>query len=132
LPDVDQSEVIGIASLGLIALAGAVIWWRISRKKDPTPDEVEAHRRAWLARYGKLSGGEIIEIDEMSLSYTYAVRSLNYTASQDISALRAYLPEDHWSIIGGVGVRYDPRNPANSVVLCETWSGLPKRQPSTR
>jgi hypothetical protein len=41
--------------------------------------------------------------------------------------LEALLPEDQMSMIGPALVKFDPRNPANSIVLCEDWSGLRRR-----
>ena len=130
MPDFATPETLGAVCVGAVVLAGLVLWLRARRRHKPTPQQLEAHRRQWLARYGKLSGGEIVELQDELLSYCYDVRGINYTANQDISSLSAYLPEDRWSIIGGVGVRYDPRNPANSIVLCETWTGLRQRESS--
>jgi hypothetical protein len=56
--------------------------------------------------------------------YSYAVRGMEYQASQDISALESFLPTDRWVILGPVSVKYDPRNPANSMILSEQWNGL--------
>ena len=120
-------EAMGVMSLGLIVFAGGLLFARSRRRSRPTPEQMEERRRAWLAAHGKLSGGEIVDVQENSISYAYDVRGMGYTAWQDVSALQDFLPRDRWSIIGATGVRYDPRNPANSVVLCETWSGL--RQP---
>ena len=117
-------EAVGLASVGAVVVAGAVLGLRYRRRQRPGPAELEARRRAWLAVHGKLGGGEILDVHEHSISYLYEVRGIGYTALQDVSALETYLPADRWSIIGGVGVRYDPRNPANSIVLSETWSGL--------
>lgn len=123
-----KPEAIGAVSVALVAASGVFLWVRSKRKNRPSQEDLEAQRRAWLAAYGKLSGGEIVELQAQSITYCYDVRGINYTASQDISALNAHLPEDRWSIIGGVGVRYHPRNPANSIVLCETWTGLRRRE----
>jgi hypothetical protein len=49
---------------------------------------------------------------------------VEYTASQDISKLRDRLPEDPQTWIGPVTIKYLPRNPANSIVVCEDWSGF--------
>jgi hypothetical protein len=97
------------------------------RRKKPTPAELEARRRQWLATNGKLGGGEIVEVHEDLISYMYDIRGINYSSSQDVSALQNYLPADRWSIVGGVGVRFDPRNPANSIVISESWTGLRQR-----
>jgi len=68
-----------------------------------------------------------MEIRDDLLIYSYDVRGVEYTASQDISRLKSRMPGD-LSAIGAVFVKYDPRNPANSIVLAEEWSGLGRRQ----
>ena len=47
-----------------------------------------------------------------------------YTASQDVAALQQLLPRDIMTMVGHVSVKFDPRSPANSMVVCEEWSGL--------
>jgi len=89
-----------------------------------TPEEHERRRRHALDRSGKIGDGEVIEIDGDSLVYSWHVSGVVYTGSQDASALRARLPEDRVSILGPVSVKFDPRNPFNSVVITEQWSGL--------
>jgi hypothetical protein len=58
------------------------------------------------------------------LFYSYAVRGVEYTASQDIALLAGKLPPGGLSPNGAVSVKYDARNPANSIVVAEEWSGL--------
>ena len=41
--------------------------------------------------------------------------------------LQEYLPHDY-SEVGPVSVKYDPRNPANSILVAEQWSGLRVRK----
>ena len=124
LPDSPTAQIVGATIAGLLVAAGVIAMVRSNRKKKVTPEQFEARRRQWLSQYGKLSGGEIVEVQDSSIAYVYNVRGINYTATQDVSALGEHLPENRWSIIGGVGVRYDPQNPANSIILCETWTGL--------
>jgi len=71
-----------------------------------------------------MGDASLVEIRDQLIFYSYDVRGVGYTASQDVSALRAYLPPDFSVGIGPIYVKYDPRNPANSVVLSEEWSGL--------
>jgi hypothetical protein len=52
------------------------------------------------------------------------VGGVGYTAAQDVMSLEALLPSHRMSMIGPALVKFDPRNPANSIVLCEEWSGL--------
>jgi len=70
----------------------------------------------------------ITEASEDLIHYQYELRGVAYFASQDVSGLRAWLPEEPARLIGAVSVKYDPRNPANSIVLCEEWSGLPGKR----
>ncbi len=121
------STAAGIAAVGTAAAVALVLLYRVRRRKKPSAEEVEAQRRAWLSQLGKLAGGEIIEIHPDAISYLYEVRGLTYTASQDIVAIREKLPLDFELAIGGIGVKYDPYNPANSIILSESWTGLPNR-----
>jgi hypothetical protein len=102
--------------LGLIALRA----WRRSRISS---DEKERQRRLALLSNGKMGDANLLEIRDDLLLYSYAVRGVEYTASQDVSRLKAFLPGDLASL-GPVLVKYDPRNPANSIVLAEEWTGL--------
>jgi hypothetical protein len=101
----------------------AAIAPRLFRRKL-TPEEAERQRRELIHRDGKLGDGEIIDVDGLVLIYSYAVAGVNYTVSQDATALTALLPEDRMSLVGPVLVKFLPRNPPNSIVLSEAWSGL--------
>ena len=84
-----------------------------------------------LVAHGKMGDATLTEVREDHLFYAYLVRGVEYTASQDVSLLKQYMPPD-LSQLAAVSVRYDPRNPANSIVLAEQWTGLhfvePKKQ----
>ena len=130
IAELERGGVFGVALAGLAVFLGG---WALARKlraKPPGPDEIEARRRAWLAMHGKLGGGEVLEFNGNHISYVYDVRGISYMASQEVAALTDKLPEDAYSILGAVGVRYDPRNPANSIVLSETWTGLRQEKTS--
>jgi hypothetical protein len=118
------NEVVGYAVGGLALSAGIGVLVLLRRRKRKTPEELEALRRTWLSENGKLGGGEIVEVQELQISYLYDVRGITYNTSQDVTTLQHRLPEDRWSIVGAVGVKYDPRNPANSIVISESWTGL--------
>lgn len=72
---------------------------------------------------GQVGDANLLEIRGDLLVYSYAVRGVEYTASQDISSLQAFVPDDV-ALLGHILVKYDPRNPANSIVVAEGWSGL--------
>ena len=61
------------------------------------------------------------------IHFQYELRGVRYFASQDVSALGPFLPADVTRLIGPVSVKYDAKNPANSIVVCEEWTGLPER-----
>jgi hypothetical protein len=120
----------GVAAVALVVLSAAIYWLvRKYLRGRPTPDEVERRRRGILHREGKMGDGEIVDVETASASimYSYSVAGVTYTASQDLSALKSRLPSDVMTMVGPVSVKFDPRNPANSIVLCEEWSGLRNR-----
>jgi len=122
--DLLTTAAIAIAALIVAISIGGVLgyqWWLRSRI---SPEERERQRRAALVAHGKMGDATLLEIRGELLLYSYAVRGVEYTASQDLSALQAHLPPDLTSVVGTVLVRYDARNPANSIVLAEHWSGL--------
>jgi hypothetical protein len=110
-----------LAVLIVLLVALGVRAWRRSRI---SPDEIERRRRLMLLAKGKMGDASLLDFRENLLVYSYAVRGVEYTASQDISKLKPFLPDEIASLAGHVSVRYDSRNPANSIVLAEDWSGL--------
>jgi hypothetical protein len=109
-------------AVGLVAL-GALIGYRAWKRSRITPEERERRRRSALVARGKMSDALLVEIRDDLLFYSYGVRGVEYTASQDVSMLKPQLLPD-FSTIDAVSVKYDPKNPANSIVLAEQWSGL--------
>ena len=109
----------------LLALATLVGYrkWKASRI---TPEERERLRRMALAGRGKLGDASLVEVRGEMVLFSYAIRGVEYIASQDVSSLHEYLPAED-SLSGPVWVRYDPKNPANSIILAETWTGLRTR-----
>jgi hypothetical protein len=107
-------------SLAAALIAAAmVILLRTRRPKDK-----EKRRRLAVNQYGRLGDATITEIDGSTIFYEYSVRGVGYTASQDISQLHELIPTDPQRLIGPATLKYSPSNPANSIILCEEWSGL--------
>jgi len=119
---------IGFACALAAALAALALW--IARRMRATPEKRERLRRLSIHTTGRLGDAFLTAVDENLLHYTYKVRGVQYEASQDISALRDRLPADPDRMIGMVGMKYLSKNPANSILICEEWSGL--REPSRR
>ena len=122
-----------VAMLGGVAAAlGFSVWiairaWKRSRV---SPEEMERRRRATLHAQGKMGDATLLEVRGDLLFYSYDVRGVEYTASQDVTALRSLLPTDPDAVNGVVYVKYDPKNPANSIILAEEWSGLRSSAPA--
>ncbi len=124
-----EALVIGAVSLPVVA-AGVYVVLRIRRK----PKDKEQRRRLEVNSNGRLADATILEINDDAIVYEYSVRGITYTASQDISKLRELIPGDPERLIGRpASLKYSSQNPANSILLCEEWSGLragPAKQPS--
>jgi hypothetical protein len=104
--------------LVLLTAMGVRAWLR----SRVSPDEQERRRRRMLLSTGKMGDANLVEIRDDLLVYSYDVRGVQYTAWQDISELKAFVPGG--VPVGHISVKYDPRNPANSIALAEEWSGL--------
>ncbi len=117
-------QTIIIAGVAAFAAIGGFTFYRIWRSARTSPEERERRRRAALAAKGKISDAAIVEIRGDLLFYSYTVRGVEYTASQDVGALKDLIPADVVLGIGPVYVKYHAKNPADSIVLAEQWSGL--------
>lgn len=105
------------------ALTGVAAWFVPASRR--TPAERERRRRLAVNAHGRTGGATITDFHDGVLCYTYFIASVEYTASQDVSALAELLPEDpHALIQRPATLKYLPGNPANSILLCEDWSGL--------
>ncbi|MGH9535489.1 MAG: hypothetical protein ACRD2E_11595 [Terriglobales bacterium] len=123
------------ATVGVVVVVGVAAGWRRFRRR-PDAAELERLRRSRVNQVGRLTGGEIVDIlDDLPaatpsdaaprvLVYRYKVRGVQYEASQDIAPLLAGIHPR--ACLPGLPaeIKFDPANPGNSIVLCETWSGL--------
>jgi len=121
---VTSAKEIGLALLAIAVVVAAILGYRAWKLSKITPEERERQRRAALVARGKMGDANITEVRGDLLFYAYDVRGVEYTASQDLSLLKEYLPADLSLLVGPVSVRYDPKIPANSIVLAEDWCGL--------
>ena len=117
------AEWVGLTVGGALLVVAGVMGYRAWKASRVTPEERERRRRATLVASGKMGDATLTEVRESFIFYAYLVRGVEYTASQDVSTLRERVPVD-LSVVSAVSVRYDPRNPANSIVVAEEWSGL--------
>ncbi len=100
---------------------------RAIRKQPPSPEELEAQRRQHLTEYGRIVDGSLIaaapsDSEPRAVIYQYRIGGVTYERSQDVSTLAALIGDlcpDY-----PVQVRYNRANPADSIVVSETWNGL--------
>jgi hypothetical protein len=117
----------------LLALLCAVLlglgFYFLSRIRR-NPKDKEKRRRLQVNEQGRIADATITEVHESTIFYEYSVRGVLYTASQDVAQLREQIPSDLERLIGPVTLKYSPQNPANSIILCEEWSGLRRVAPA--
>jgi len=126
LTRVDLAVVVG----GIVVIAGAAYLFR-GRKKGP--EELEKERRTWINSIGRITDGNVIDVQELNgngqrpaqlIVYQYDVAGVSYEASQDITYLRQTINLHSCRLGIPTSVKYDPHNPGNSIVVAETWMGL--------
>ena len=127
-------------SLAIAATAAAIggITWYLLRKPRPSDDDLERTRREELAAKGRITDGSITETAEghihhsaeteavhstpQVIIYNYRIAGVSYEAAQDVTTLSDLVRDIRTDL--PVQVRYEPHNPANSIVVAENWSGL--------
>ena len=113
---------LGFFSLCLVYILGSFLYGFVRYRVDPMQREM--NRRTMLYRKGRVAEGMILDLDERSIYYQYTVNGVPYSTAQDFSAIEICLPENRNLVIGQVWVKFDSNNPANSIVVCEHWSGF--------
>ena len=117
-------ELTALGALAAILIALAIY---IALRVHGTPEKRERKRRLYVNKSGRLGDAMITETADNVLYYTYSVHGVQYAASQDITTLRDLLSGDPERRIGPAHIKYMIKNPANSILICEEWSGLRKR-----
>jgi hypothetical protein len=108
----------GAAALLALGIYLLVRW----RRK---PKDKEKRRRLMVNQCGRIGDATITDLQDDTLFYSYSVAGVSYTASQDVAALRDRMPANVERLIGrAASLKYAPQNPANSILVCEEWSGL--------
>ena len=128
----DPIPIGSIAAAGAVAVVAGGLWWYARAHRTPN-DELERRRREELAQSGRITDGVILDARSLNneesvsatpevLVYSYSVAGMTYNCAQDVSPLPTQVLG--FRIDQPVQVRYDPRNPGNSIIVSETWTGL--------
>jgi hypothetical protein len=120
-----------------VAIVGGLTWYLL-RRPQLSPEDIERERRERLATMGRITDGSILETAEghihhpadiedshatpQVIVYNYRIAGVSYEAAQDVTTLSEMVRDIRTDL--PVQVRYEPHNPANSIVVAENWSGL--------
>jgi len=109
-------------------LVAVAIFTLLTWRRRLTPEQKEHRRRQLLHREGRILEAVVTGFEGDTLFYAYSLRGVQYSASQDCASLSGLLPEPRDVTIGPASCKYHRANPANSIVLCEEWSGLRQKE----
>jgi hypothetical protein len=118
--------VVGTVATGAVCAATlSAIWFVMSRR--PTAEQLEERRRRRLASVGRIVDGSLIaaepaEETPRTIIYKYRIAGVTYECSQDVTTLGELV--QNLRLEFPVQVRYSRDNPADSIVVSETWNGL--------
>ena len=118
-----------LIALALLLIA-AGIWLFLNSRQ--TTAERERKRRITINQIGRMGDATIIDVRDCILFYSYEVRGVEYTTSQDASEFKNLLPSETANLIGWSAMKYSSKNPANSILICEEWSGLRPANPQAQ
>jgi hypothetical protein len=129
---------VAVAGTAAITLAGVWAWRTARRWRRKSPDEIERLRRLGVNACGRIGLGRIVELAEPLadgpagpiLLYDYEVAGVTYEAAQDLSALPEIAAAAPFLPGQTTSVKYDPKQPTNSILACETWCGIPDLEPN--
>jgi hypothetical protein len=124
---------LGLAAAAVTAGLGAWLLASLKRWRRKSPEEIERQRRLDVNRCGRITMGHVVDLVESDgtpaagclLVYTYEVAGVTYEAAQDVSPLPDVVAAAHGLAGQIASVKYDPRQPTNSIIACEEWCGVP-------
>jgi hypothetical protein len=120
-------------TLALGTIGVALGSYALLHRKPRNPTDLEFERRTWLNTVGRITDGTVIDVQEITTSanrpatmliYQYDVAGVSYEASQDVTYLRQWINLHSCRLGLPTSVKYDARNPGNSMVIAEGWIGL--------
>lgn len=113
-----------VTLLGAFAIILMALGTWLLRRSRMTAADREKRRRLHIHRTGRMGDANIIDVRNCVLFYSYEISGVAYATSQDASDFKDKLPAEVSRLIGPAGIKYASKNPANSIIICEGWSGL--------
>jgi hypothetical protein len=118
---------------GALVIAAATSTLLMMRRKKKTPEQRETLRRERISSIGRITDGTLLDVHEYDpntehavrmVIYSYEVAGAQYECSQDVTNLQQSFDVHAYRIGVAASVKYDPKNPGNSIVISESWCGL--------
>lgn len=110
---------LGSAVAAAVLAVSLFLYSRFRRRGDP-----EALRRARIDANGRFIEGMATDVQSGVVYYRWSWRGVQYEASQDLRSLSHLLPASDDVLIGPVTVKFLSKDPSNSIVMSERWSGF--------
>lgn len=128
------AEVAAAFAVAVVLAIAAVVLLTGKWRRENDPDEKERLRRLEVNRNGRIASGEVVDIVDEELApngarrrflhYRYSVGAVDFAACQDVTLISERIGDDPRGIVGAVAVKYHNKNPYNSIIVCEDWSGF--------
>ena len=128
------------AGAGVAAVTAVWAWRRFLGWRQKDPDEIERLRRLDVNRRGRITPAQVVDIIDVAAAggdvpapgsclvvYKYEVAGVTYEVSQDVAKLPGVASAVHSLADQSASIKYDPKTPTNSIIVCEEWSGLDRR-----
>jgi len=105
---------------------------RIRPWRRKSPEEIERLRSLDVHRRGRITQGHIVDIVDSrsgaaarrTIVYTYEVAGVSYEVGQDVTSLSDLARLAHNLAGQNASIKYDPKQPTNSIMACEGWCGI--------
>lgn len=122
-----------IASAGVTVALAIFAWvlWRSRLTPHQRALRREFRRRQAISREGRIVEAMVTDIEDDAVYYSYQLQGVAYNTSQDVSVFHDTLPAAREQLVGPAACKYIVNNPANSIVICEGWSGFKKLNKET-
>ncbi len=120
-----------IAAIAVGAAAATGVAWYLLKRPRLSEEEIERNRRDLLAATGRITDGSITDVSRPKedpsptpqvIIYNYRIAGVTYECGQIVTELAEHVRDIRTDL--PIQVRYDPHNPADSIVVAESWSGL--------
>ena len=113
-------------ALAAMAAAGVATATYLLLRGRRGPVDRERDRHTLISSKGRLIEGMVTDFSNGVAYYSYSWRGVDYEASQEVSSILTAIEADAGHLIGPATVKFLPGDASNSIVLSETWSGLPR------